>query len=221
MKGRSSLATPERSLSDPNTRIIREPAERWVAPDVRTDTGSGAGNKMTVDRLDSLQQSAYDEAFAQGLEAGRQAGHEEIARLALRLNDTIAALSEPFRELDDEVEQALVDLAIRVARQIIRREVKIDPGQIIGVLREAVELLPITSRIVEVHLHPEDAAVVREAFDKVGANLAWTMVEDPVITRGGLRVTTEASTVDARVESRLDAILSELTGGEREEDERE
>lgn len=212
-------------MSDPGARIMREPAERWVAPDVGTGAvGSpaglgGAGNQMTVDRLDSLQQSAYEEAYAQGLEAGRQAGAEELARLTTRLNETIDALAEPFQQLDDEVEQALVDLAIRVARQIIRRELKTDPGQIIGVLREAIELLPLTSRIVEVHLHPEDAAVVREAFDKVGANLAWTMVEDPVINRGGLRVTTETSLVDARVESRLDTILSELVGGERQDDD--
>lgn len=204
-------------MSDPGARVLREPAARWVAPDVSGTPAPGGGH-MTVDRLESLQQSAYDEAFAQGREAGRQAGLDELAELTASLNGLIAALAEPFRELDDEVERALVDLAIRVARQIIRREISVDPGQIIGVLREAVELLPVTSRNIEVHLHPEDAAVVRAAFGAARAELAWQLVEDPVLTRGGLLVTTETSHIDARVEKRLSAILAALAGGEREGD---
>ena len=173
---------------------------------------------MTVGKLEALQRSAFDEAYAQGLEAGRAEGRQALAAQAEVLNRCVQELSEPFRELDDEVERALVSLAIRVARQIIRRELKTDPGQIVGVVREAIGLLPVASRDVEVHLHPEDAQVVRAAFGESGTNLAWTLVEDPVLARGGLRVTTATSQIDARVEKRLDAILATLVGGEREED---
>ena len=173
---------------------------------------------MTVDRLEALQRSAYDEAFAQGLEAGREEGRKQLAAQAETLNHCIEALAEPFRELDDEVERALVSLAIRVARQIIRRELKTDPGQIVGVVRETIGMLPVASREVQVHLHPEDAQVVRAAFGESGTNLAWALVEDPVLARGGLRVTTATSQIDARVEKRLDTILATLTGGEREDD---
>ena len=174
---------------------------------------------MTVGKLETLQKTAYEEAFAQGLEAGRQEGRAAMAAQAEVLNRCIEALAEPFRELDDEVEQALVSLAIRVARQIVRRELKMDPGQIVGVVRETIELLPVASRDVEVHLHPDDAQVVRSAFGDSGTNMAWALVEDPVLTRGGLRVTTATSQIDARVEKRLEAILATLVGGEREEDQ--
>lgn len=212
-------------MSDPDSRVLREPAVRWIAPDVgekaagSTASGSaGTAGYMTVDKLEALQQAAFDEAFAQGLEAGKAEGRAELARQAEYLGRALEALSEPFRELDDEVEQALVALAVRVARQIIRRELKIDPGQIVGVVRETIDLLPVASRNVEVHLHPEDAAVVRGAFGESGSNNAWKLVEDPVLTRGGLRIITETSQIDARVEKRLEAILATLVGGEREED---
>ncbi len=190
-------------------------AVRWVAPDVGRP---GAAPPMTVDKLEALQRSAYEEAFAQGLEAGREEGRKLLAARAEVLNGCIEALAEPFRELDEDVERSLVSLAIRVARQIIRRELKTDPGQIVGVVRETIGLLPVTSRDVVVHLHPEDAQVVRAAFGESGTNLAWTLLEDPVLARGGLRVTTATSQIDARVEKRLDAILTALVGGEREED---
>jgi len=200
------------SGSDPQT----VEAVRWVAPDVGAP--STGKSPMTVDKLEALQRSAYEEAFAQGLKAGREEGRKSLAAQADALNRCIDGLVEPFRELDDEVEKALVSLAVRVARQIIRRELKTDPGQIVGVVRETIELLPVASRDVEVHLHPEDAQVVRAAFGESGTNLAWSLVDDPVLTRGGLLVTTATSQIDARVEKRLDAILAKLVGGEREQD---
>lgn len=216
MRARSSSVIRVKSMSDQSLGQSAE-AVRWVAPEVGSGP-DGTSRPMTVGKLEALQQTAFDEAYAQGLEAGRQQGLAEMAAKTEALNRCIEALGEPFRELDDQVEQALVSLAVRVARQIIRRELKIDPGQIVGVVRETIELLPVASREVEVHLHPEDAQVVRAAFGEAGTNLAWRLVEDPVLTRGGLRVTTATSQVDARVEKRLDAILATLVGGERDDD---
>lgn len=207
-------------MSDSDAHVLRESAVRWVAPDVGGDSLSSQSGDgpMTVDKLEALQHAAYEEAFAQGLEAGRTEGLTQLAGQTEVLIQCIENLSEPFRELDEEVEQSLVSLAIRIARQIIRRELRMDPGQIVGVVREAVELLPVASRNVEVHLHPEDAAVVRAAFGDSSADFAWSLVEDPVLTRGGLRVTTDTSQIDARVEKRLDSILATLVGDEREQD---
>jgi flagellar assembly protein FliH len=44
------------------------------------------------------------------------------------------------------------------------------------------------------------------------------MVEDPLITRGGCKVDTEVSYIDATVENRLAAVIATLFGGEREQD---
>jgi flagellar assembly protein FliH len=47
---------------------------------------------------------------------------------------------------------------------------------------------------------------------------AWRIVEDPLITRGGCKVDTEVSHIDATVENRLAAVIATLFGGEREHD---
>ena len=205
-------------MSDRTSGVTRQPAARWIAPDVGGGVGLTAPGLMTANKLEALQQRAYDEAFARGLEEGNQAGRDTLSGYVEQLDALVNYLGEPFRQLDDDVESALVDLAIRVARQIIRRELKVDPSHVVGVVREAIKVLPISSRTVTVHLHPEDAAVVRAAYGESSAELAWNLVEDPVVSRGGLRVTTETLQVDARVEHRLDSILATLVGGEREED---
>jgi flagellar assembly protein FliH len=69
---------------------------------------------------------------------------------------------------------------------------------------------------VRVHLHPEDAAVVREHLAPTESERAWSMIEDPVMARGGCQITSATSRIDARLETRLGGILSELMGTERQ-----
>jgi flagellar assembly protein FliH len=89
---------------------------------------------------------------------------------------------------------------------------KTDPTQIIGIIREAILALPVAARDVRVHLHPEDAAVVRQSLAPTEHERAWEIIEDPVMARGGCQVTTATSRIDARLETRVGAILSELMG---------
>jgi flagellar assembly protein FliH len=170
----------------------------------------------TVGGLADLQAEAHKEAFDQGLAEGRAAGRAEVRAEVQRLAAMIHDLAKPFEVLDAEVERELLTLAMALARQIVRRELKADPAQIIGIVREAIAALPAASREVRVHLHPEDAAVVREHLAPTESERAWVMVEDPVMARGGCRITTATSRIDARLETRLAAILSELMGTERD-----
>jgi len=188
----------------------------WVAPDM--SAGAAPAKPPTVSGLADLQAEAYREAFEQGLEEGRAAGREEVRQQVERISGLFYDLARPFEELDAEVERELLTLAMALARQIVRRELKSEPTQIIGIIREAIAALPVAAREVRVHLHPEDAAVVREHLAPTERERAWAIVEDPVMSRGGCQVTTNASRVDARLETRLGAILSELLGTERGDD---
>ena len=47
------------------------------------------------------------------------------------------------------------------------------------------------------------------------AERAWTLSEDPVIARGGCRISSEYSSIDATVEARLGAAIAAALGDER------
>jgi len=185
----------------------------WSAPDMTA--AANAQKVPTVAGLVDLQAAAYEEAFEQGLAEGREAGRVEVRAQVERLAGMFYDLAKPFEELDAEVERELLTLAMALARQIVRRELKADPTQIIGIVREAIAALPVAARDVRVHLHPEDAAVVRQNLAPTESERAWQIIEDPVMARGGCQVTTATSRVDSRLETRLGAILSELMGNER------
>lgn len=201
-----------------------------------------ATRTLTVEQIEAMQKQAYDEAFQhgreegfeqgkaegfeegkkQGFETGSKLGYEENLHLLHKQTAELArlmeALSEPFQKLDEAVEAELVKLAIGIAGQIIRREIKHDPGQIIAVIREAIKVLPLASRKITLNLHPEDAELVRSTLKLDDSLPPWRLVENPLISRGGCSVETEVSSIDATVENRLAAVIATVLGGERQQD---
>lgn len=180
----------------------------------------------TVQELEDLEQRTYEEAYAKGMAEGRAQGlaaaeremRPQLQQLQARIErfDTIInSLARPLQELDPEVEDQLLQLALTIGRHLVRRELRIDPSQVIAIIRETVALLPASARDVRVHLHPEDAAVVREKLATPTGERAWTIAEDPVMGRGGCRVTTETAQIDARLETRIGSVISALLGDER------
>jgi flagellar assembly protein FliH len=203
-------------LSDLKLKAASAGAQLWTAPDMGSPV---APQKMaTVAGLADLQAEAHKEAFEHGLTEGREAGRAEVRAQVERLSGMFYDLAKPFEALDAEVERELLTLAMALARQIVRRELKTDPTQIIGIIREAIAALPVAAREVRVHLHPEDAAVVRQHLAPTENERAWALVEDPVMARGGCQVSTATSRIDMRLETRLGAILSDLLGTERQAD---
>jgi flagellar assembly protein FliH len=200
-------------LSNSFTKAAAADAELWTAPDM--GNASVVHKVPTVSALADLQAEAYKEAFELGLAEGREAGRGQVRAQVEQLAGMFYDLAKPFEELDAEVERELLTLAMALARQIVRRELKTDPTQIIGIIREAISALPVAARDVRVHLHPEDAVVVRQNLAPTENERAWSIVEDPVMARGGCQITTATSRIDARLETRLGGILSELMGTER------
>src|SRR6202166_1242552 len=135
------------SLSDPG--LNSSGARLWTAPDVAIPP---AARKMaTVGGLVDLQAEAHMEAFDQRLAEGREAGRAEVRAQVERLSGMFYDLARPFEVMDNEVERELLTLAMALARQIVRRELKTDPTQIIGIIREAIPALPVATRGVRVH----------------------------------------------------------------------
>ncbi len=186
---------------------------------VVTDTGSISTVKApTAQSLEALHQQAYDEGRALGYADGLAAGASEIEEKVALLAGLIDTLAEPLGILDDEVVGSTAELAILIAKHLVRRELKIDPGEIVAVVRDTMQHLPVATRNPRIRMHPDDIEIVESALSIGEESRSWRMQPDPLVTRGGCIVETEASRIDASVESRLAAIVSKMFGGEREGD---
>jgi flagellar assembly protein FliH len=178
----------------------------------------------TAEEIEAIQQAAhqegYDAGHQEGFEFGRREGieaarQETQARLQL-FDGLIELLDRPLRQLDDQVENELLHLVGQVARQVVRRELSLAPEQILVVLHEALDALPSSARHVRVALHPEDAALVRESYAQAQTELGWRVQEDPTLSRGGCRILSDNSRMDATLETRLGRMIESLLGQEQD-----
>lgn len=184
----------------------------WDVPSIH---GADSRGHVTAGRLQELQKEAYDEAWKSGHADGFAAGKKAVEQRAARFDELLHALSKPFDQLDASVEKQLVELAIALVKQLFRREIRINPSHVIGVVRDAIQVLPVASRNVRLHLHPDDAALVRESLSPAEGEPAWSIVEDPLITHGGCSVVTENSHIDATTEARFQTVINATFGDER------
>jgi flagellar assembly protein FliH len=198
-------------------------AELWSAPSVQGPAVSVRRDRAQESRQERL---AYEQAFAKGEAAGVAAGqarfdsqNAELQNRIQRLDAMLTLLARPIGELDVQMEKQLLSMVLTISRQLVRRELRIDPSQVVAVIRETVALLPLSARDVRVHLHPEDAALVRERLAQPQSDRAWSIVEDPVMSRGGCKVHTDTAQIDARLETRVGQIMSQMLGSERDREQ--
>ncbi|MGQ0658916.1 MAG: flagellar assembly protein FliH [Chromatiales bacterium] len=202
--------------------------EIWDLPAVEGHITAGAGGEtatpLTARALEEIQKQAYHEGFNLGRRAGREAGQREV-RVELErtyqhrldsLASLLATLATPIENLDEEMERSLVEMAILIARQLVRRELKTSPDEIVAVVREAIASLPVSSRHVRIHLNPEDVEIVRRALSLGEMQEHYAIEEDPIVSRGGCLLETATSFIDATVEARLNAVIAGVFGGVRE-----
>lgn len=194
--------------------------ERWELPLVNGPKVSSAAE------LESIQQAAYKEGYASGQTKGYNEKKQELENAIASFSSIIETLTDPLKELDDDVVNQLAQLSMTVAKQVVRRELHTEEGEIVGIVREAMTALPASTRKIILNIHPDDGELIRSAFslggdgNKTDADeLRWKVIEDPMITRGGCKITSENSRIDASVEGRLNRIINTLLGGERESDE--
>ncbi len=199
--------------------------ERWELPNIAADERPENLKPVTAEAIEEIQQLARNEGYEQGhqegFEKGLLDGRAEVEQRIQHLDTILQDLTEPLAELDEEVIDQTAELAMAVARQLVRRELRTEPEQVIGVVREALSALPVGSRQVKVYLHPADAELVRNAFSVQDDDEAmnWHIVEEPLLTRGGCKVTALNSSIDATVEQRLNRVITSVLGGQRAGDQ--
>jgi len=202
--------------------------QRWQAPHVVSveDVKKKPEAFLTVEDIDALQKQAQQEGYTAGFEQGKTAGHKagleaaqnDVSQRLAYLGQILTTLNAPLENLDVEIENDLVSLVTSVARQVIRRELKTEPEHVIGAVRAALAVLPVNDRKITIILHPQDTELVQKGLSLDEDDAKWRWVDDPTMHRGGCRIETANTLIDASVEARLESVINTSLGGERTDD---
>lgn len=168
------------------------------------------------DEFSSLREATRHEAFQEGYESGRSEGllagrseaQERGKHLAIQLGQTISRFDAGIAELEHTVADELLALALEIARKITHQTVKVQPEIILDVIHEALRQLPLLHATV--HLHPEDAALVREHSDEQLIRAGHRVLDDPHLERGDVVIEAGGTNLDARLATRWQRVIAAL-----------
>jgi flagellar assembly protein FliH len=176
----------------------------------------------TAEELEAIRAAAHDEGHAEGMEAGQAEGHAAGYEEGLALGRAAAAeeleylrqLATSFgaavTEADDAIANDVLELALHLARGMVRTAFDVKPDLILSVVREAIDYLPNLQQPALLMLHPEDALIVRSGIGHELDKGGWRIVEDESIARGGCRVDTASNQIDAQIASRWQRLTHAL-----------
>jgi len=194
--------------------------ERWELPsfdnaDSIRISGNPRGMKLpTAVELENMQLHAREEGFQAGHEEGYQAGYNEGAQKANAETEQLAALvismEQALQGIDKQVSQSLLDLSLELAKQMVHQALIINPEILLNIVRDAISELPHFNPGAHIILHPEDAEILRVRMGEQLAHSGWKIFEDTQITKGGVRIETANSQIDATVEKRWERIAANL-----------
>lgn len=191
--------------------------ERWELPNFGDGNGPGhfsatshphgahkTGGVVlpTAAQVEHIQQQAHDE----GYQAGYAAGAQEAQRMVGLLN----AMEQAFQQLDQQVAQDLLTLSLEIAKQMVQQALKVNPEILLNVINTAISSLPHFSQGAHLIMHPDDAALVRSKMGEQLAHSGWRIFENDQVERGGVKVETANSQIDATLATRWQHIVAAL-----------
>lgn len=171
---------------------------------------------LTAGQLEALEKQVRDEAYQRGYAEGLAAGKAEAAARAAKLAALGDALARPLENLDRAVEEELLGLSITLACHLVRREIDHDRALLATAVHECLAVLPSSARDVVLNLHPADAALLKSELAP-GTEMRFKIAEDRELARGDVRVTSAATQVDGRLETRLKHVLAAAESGPPED----
>jgi flagellar assembly protein FliH len=213
-----SVIRPGSAATRPVFLSIRDAEEeaRQIVSSAKERAASEA-NAAHAQSLEQGKREGYVAGFEQGRRQGEAAALEEMRERLSAAAAALADAAERFEAAQTQLQQVLprdcAELAMAVARRIIKREAEIHPDVLAENLRHAVQLVAGASRL-RIAFHPDDRAALDAALTELRASLpaidGATVVEDASVSRGGCRVYTDTGMVDADLDNQLDRLIQQL-----------
>ncbi|MBI3525152.1 MAG: flagellar assembly protein FliH [Betaproteobacteria bacterium] len=150
----------------------------------------------TAEEIEQIFQQARQTGHAAGYAEGQAQARAEGARLVALATQLDLALTE----MDQQVAEDLLALALDVARQVIRQALVVKPDLLLETVREALALMQHPHATI--HLHPDDASLVRSYLGDQLAHAGHRIHEDRRLERGGCLIEAGGSQLDAGMATR-------------------
>jgi flagellar assembly protein FliH len=184
----AAVAAPPAGEAEP----VAEPRDQADAGSKGAGDDPGAGGDAVSDEIARGYAEGFHRGLAEGGEkgyasgyiAGLQAAEQSLAAEARRVAAIVEHLNAPMPAVDRVIEDALLGLALELARYVIGSEISRSRDSLVRLIREALAKAPVRIGGLRIALNPEDLDLVRALGPDIEGGGAM-LVGDTGIEAGG------------------------------------
>lgn len=157
-------------------------------------------------RLEAEIARAKEDGKNEGIAQTNAVNDAKIRELEAKFNASAAKLDEQYVKFDEflkKSEDELGQTAIKIAKEVIEKEVSSASSQIAHHLANSLikELSDVKN--IEIRVNPEDSDYLKEQFSK---NERVKVSADDAISKGGVVIISEGGNIDATMQTRLEKL---------------
>lgn len=157
-------------------------------------------------RLEAEIVRAKEDGKNEGIAQTNAANEAKIKELEAKFSASAAKLDEQYAKFDEflkKSEEELGQTAIKIAKEVIEKEVSSASSQIAHHLANSLikELSDVKN--IEIRVNPEDSDYLKEQFSK---NERVKVSADDAISKGGVVIISEGGNIDATMQTRLEKL---------------
>ncbi|MBV8656274.1 MAG: flagellar assembly protein FliH [Burkholderiales bacterium] len=194
-------APPEVSLEDELAQLRNTASESGYSNGFERGRESGHAAGFEEGRAAGMA-----DGHAQGLQAGRSEARDEVARF----NALLTGLQTAITGYESTLAQPITDIALAVARQMVRTTLTNQPEHVLAVVRDALNSMPELQGMPRIEMHPDDIAILQTIMPNEAATGQWRFEPNTAIERGGCIISNTSVEVDLTLANRWRRIISML-----------
>jgi flagellar biosynthesis/type III secretory pathway protein FliH len=162
---------------------------------------------------EEIEHTAFQKGFSEGEKKGYEAGKEKFDEIITSMQHILEEIKGLRENMVAAYEKEVIRLISRVSEKVVYGHVAVDHEVVKRSILHAFELIPEPVEVT-IAVSPKDYEYIeeikREFFETVEGLKQVSIISDPTIARGGCKIETRSGEVDARLESRLNAIQQSL-----------
>jgi flagellar assembly protein FliH len=183
--------------------------QRWELAALHEDPSvySSDGRSGSSEADKSLHaQNGYDAGYDAGYKIGSDAAEQQVQQIAKLFSSS----SEALKAVEQKLAHEILDLAIEIARQVLRGELTVRREALLPVVCEAMGALPESATQRKLLLNPSDVDIVRSHLGEDIKLGGWQIIEDHLIEPGGCKIMAANGDIDATLANRWKRVVGSL-----------
>ncbi|VTU33361.1 flagellar assembly protein FliH [Variovorax sp. PBL-E5] len=156
------------------------------------------------------RQDGWTQGHAEGHTAGLATGLAAASAHAEHLRALAATLPAALQRAQSELADAILTLALDVARQVVHRTLRAEPEWVLPLVQDLLHAEPALQGEPRLLLHPDDVALVKNSLGNELQIAGWQVRPDDTMARGSVRVQSASGEMDASLETRWKSVTAAL-----------